>query len=136
MGNQKFRVAVIRGDGIGVDVTDATLAVVDAARARVGGFELEYESLLAGAGYFAENGVDVAPGTEEARGSGCHIPGCNRPAGDSPHRRNRNFSTSTLARNLPTLRGCQACEGVPQRATTSRGPARSGDRLHRIARIY
>ena len=66
MGNQKFRVAVIRGDGIGVDVTDATLAVVDAAQARVGGFELEYESLLAGAGYFAENGVDVAPGTEEA----------------------------------------------------------------------
>ncbi len=66
MGNQKFRVAVIRGDGIGFDVTDATLAVVDAARARVGGFELEYESLLAGAGYFAENGVDVAPGTEEA----------------------------------------------------------------------
>ena len=31
MKNTQFRVAVIKGDGIGVDVTDATLAVIDAA---------------------------------------------------------------------------------------------------------
>ena len=64
MANTKFKIAVIKGDGIGVDVTDATFAVVNAARARVGGFELELNELLAGAGYFSETGADVAPNTE------------------------------------------------------------------------
>ena len=32
MNEQSFSIAVIRGDGIGVDVTDATLAVIEAAR--------------------------------------------------------------------------------------------------------
>ncbi len=64
MANTKFNVAVIKGDGIGVDVTDATFAVVNAAQERVGGFQLELNELLAGAGYYAENGVDVAPNTE------------------------------------------------------------------------
>ena len=60
MANTRFHIAVIKGDGIGVDVTDATVAVMNAARDRVGGFELELNELLAGAGYFAENGVDNA----------------------------------------------------------------------------
>ncbi len=60
------RVAVIRGDGIGVDVTDATLAVVDRALARVGGARLVYDDLDAGAGYFRDHGVDIAPGAEAA----------------------------------------------------------------------
>ncbi len=63
-----FQVAVIHGDGIGVDVTNATLAVVDAAAARIGGFNLSCENLLAGAAYFAEFGRDMAEGAEEAAG--------------------------------------------------------------------
>ncbi|MDJ0777421.1 MAG: isocitrate/isopropylmalate family dehydrogenase [Gammaproteobacteria bacterium] len=62
------QVAIIRGDGIGIDVTDATLAVIDAARARVGGFDLEYREILAGAGYYADNGIDIEPGGETAAG--------------------------------------------------------------------
>ncbi len=61
-------IAIIRGDGIGIDVTDATLAVIDAAREAVGGFKLEYREILAGAGYFAEHGVDIEPGGEAAAG--------------------------------------------------------------------
>ena len=61
-------VATIRGDGIGVDVTDAALAVVDAARDATGGFSLEYREILAGAGYFAETGADIEPGGERAAG--------------------------------------------------------------------
>ena len=36
MTKESFKVAVIKGDGIGVDVTDAALAVVDAAARAVG----------------------------------------------------------------------------------------------------
>ncbi len=63
-------IALIKGDGIGIDVTDATLAAIDAAREAVGGFELEYREILAGAGYYAENGVDIEAGGESAAG-GC-----------------------------------------------------------------
>ncbi|MCG8547883.1 MAG: isocitrate/isopropylmalate family dehydrogenase [Alphaproteobacteria bacterium] len=66
MNELRFQVAVIRGDGIGVDVTDATLAVAAAARERVGGFRLDTQDLSAGAGYYQETGQDVAPGAEEA----------------------------------------------------------------------
>ena len=64
MNEASFNVAVIKGDGIGVDVTDATMAVVEAARARVGGFRINSEQLLAGAGYFAQTGKDIEPGVE------------------------------------------------------------------------
>lgn len=66
MNEQSFSIAVIRGDGIGVDVTDATLAVIEAARGRTGGFKLDCRDLLAGAGYFKETGQDMAPGHEDA----------------------------------------------------------------------
>jgi 3-isopropylmalate dehydrogenase len=60
MAEQHFRIAVFRGDGIGVDVTDATLAVIEGVRRRVGGFVLDFDDLLAGAGYFRETGRDIA----------------------------------------------------------------------------
>lgn len=68
MNQPRFSVAVIKGDGIGVDVTDATLAVVDAARDRIGGFQLDCNDLLGGAGYYEETGRDMAPGAEDAAG--------------------------------------------------------------------
>ena len=67
MTTHRFEVAVIRGDGIGVDVTDATVAVVEAARERIGGFALSYRNLLAGAAYFRETGADIAPGAGRPR---------------------------------------------------------------------
>jgi 3-isopropylmalate dehydrogenase len=63
-----FRIAVIKGDGIGADVADAALAVVESARSRVGGFRLAYQDLMGGAGYFRETGSDMAPGAEEDAG--------------------------------------------------------------------
>jgi len=62
----RFEIAVINGGGIGIDVTDAALAVIDADRHRVGRFDLDCQDLLAGAGYFQETGRDMAPGAEEA----------------------------------------------------------------------
>lgn len=68
MSSRPYRIALIKGDGIGVDVTEATVEVLTAASRRVGNVELVYQELLAGAAYFAEHGVDVAPGVEEAAG--------------------------------------------------------------------
>lgn len=67
--NTRFHVAVIRGDGIGGDVTDAAIAVIEAAGRRIGGFTLDYEDVLAGAGYFLETGREMAPDGEEAAGA-------------------------------------------------------------------
>src|SRR3546814_1096206 len=39
--NSAFRIAVLPGDGIGVEVTEACLAVLDALRRKVGGFALD-----------------------------------------------------------------------------------------------
>jgi 3-isopropylmalate dehydrogenase len=64
--NGQFRIAVIKGDGIGVDVSDAALAVIEAAQRRVGNLSLGYEFLDAGAGYFQAHGRDMAPGAEDA----------------------------------------------------------------------
>ena len=69
MANDRFHLAVIRGDGIGIDVTDAAIAVMEAAQTRVGGFGLNYTDLLGGAAYYRETGQDMAPGAEEAAGT-------------------------------------------------------------------
>jgi 3-isopropylmalate dehydrogenase len=68
MAHTHSEVAIIKGDGIGIDVTDATLKVVETAREVVEGFTLEYREILAGAAYYGEHAVDVEPGGEEAAG--------------------------------------------------------------------
>ncbi|MCV6591394.1 MAG: isocitrate/isopropylmalate family dehydrogenase [Silicimonas sp.] len=66
--SENLRVAVIRGDGIGVEVTEAALAVVEAAMSRVGLPPFIYDEIHAGAGYFAETGQDIEPGGEARAG--------------------------------------------------------------------
>ena len=61
------RIAVIPGDGIGVDVTEAALAVAEAACARTS-CALTFDETRAGAGYFAETGQDIEPGGEDRVG--------------------------------------------------------------------
>lgn len=57
------------GDGIGVDVASAARAVMDAACRRVGGLQLEFDNVRAGAACFHETGTDVEPGGEERLGA-------------------------------------------------------------------
>lgn len=68
MSSSNYQIAVIKGDGIGLDVTEATLAVIEAARAHVGGFSLSYRNILAGAAYYKETGKDIESGGEEVAG--------------------------------------------------------------------
>ena len=49
MKRESYRIAVLAGDGIGPEVVSPALEVLDAARAAVGGFEIEIEPLEAGA---------------------------------------------------------------------------------------
>lgn len=64
-----MKVAVIKGDGIGVEVTDATLAILDAATKAVGIPTLGYQEVAAGAGYFAQTGRDIELDGEEKAGA-------------------------------------------------------------------
>ena len=93
-----MRVALIRGDGIGVDVAEAAMAVVDAAMAKVGQQALGREDINAGAGYFAETGQDIEPGGETRAGEmdaiflgAIGLPSVRHPDGTeiSPHLRLR-----------------------------------------------
>ena len=63
------RIALIRGDGIGHDVSDAAVAVMDATLDKVGMTPFHYERILAGAGYYKETGLDIEPGGEERAGA-------------------------------------------------------------------
>ncbi len=60
-----MRIALIKGDGIGVDVAEAAIAVVEAALAKTGQPRLHYDEILAGAGYFEETGRDIEPDGED-----------------------------------------------------------------------
>lgn len=63
-----LRIALIRGDGIGVDVSEAAIAVAQAALARTGG-ALRIDDIHAGAGYFRDTGRDIEPDGEVRAGA-------------------------------------------------------------------
>lgn len=63
-----IHIALIKGDGIGVDVAEATTAVVDAALSAVGAAAFTYEEIQAGAGYYQNTGNDIEPGGEVRAG--------------------------------------------------------------------
>ncbi len=93
------RIALIRGDGIGVDVADAAMEVATVATARAGLPDFSVDEILAGAGYFSETGVDIEPGGEDRAGAADAIflgaiglPSIRQPDGTeiSPHLRLRD----------------------------------------------
>ncbi|MEL7149317.1 MAG: isocitrate/isopropylmalate family dehydrogenase [Pseudomonadota bacterium] len=65
----QLRIALIRGDGIGVDVANAAIAVVEAALAKTGGGNLVLDEIDAGAAFFAETGVDIEADGEDRAGA-------------------------------------------------------------------
>ena len=93
------RVALINGDGIGVDVSDAAMAIAQTACEKTGGCAFAIEETHAGAGYFAETGRDIEEGGEEKVGQADAIflgaiglPSIRHPDGTeiSPHLRLRD----------------------------------------------
>ena len=113
-----YQIAVIPGDGIGVEVTDATLAVLEAVGARVGGYHLSCSTLMAGAAYYRDTGLDIEADAEEqaAKADAIYLGAIGLPAiraADgteiSPHLRLReNFQL------YAGLRPVRAYKGAPQ----------------------
>jgi 3-isopropylmalate dehydrogenase len=57
VGHDAFRIAVLPGDGIGVEVMDVCLPVLERLQRQVGGFKLALERLPGGAELYRETGV-------------------------------------------------------------------------------
>lgn len=54
-----FNIAVMPGDGIGDEITEPCLRLLERASARVGGLALRFDTLQAGAGYYRDHGVSM-----------------------------------------------------------------------------
>ncbi len=66
--NDTFNICVLPGDGIGIEVTEACLKVLDAATARIGGFKLALDQHPAGAMCYRDTGVALPkPSLDAAR---------------------------------------------------------------------
>ena len=63
---QSLEIAVLPGDGIGVEVTDASLELLAAVQAACGGPRLHFTKYDAGAQYFLRSGTALPAGTMEA----------------------------------------------------------------------
>ncbi|MCB1449335.1 MAG: isocitrate/isopropylmalate dehydrogenase family protein [Nitratireductor sp.] len=68
MPSKHFQIAVIPGDGIGVDVTQSALSVAARALEIAGLPPLELRHIDAGAGYYQRTGRDIEENGEEAAG--------------------------------------------------------------------
>ncbi|MDE0588614.1 isocitrate/isopropylmalate family dehydrogenase [Halocynthiibacter sp. C4] len=62
------KISLIKGDGIGIDVAEAALAVTTAALKHSGAVAPNIQEIKAGAGYYAETGMDIEPDGEERAG--------------------------------------------------------------------
>ncbi len=65
----KLEIAVLPGDGIGVEIMDGCLALLDKVQSKVGGFALSYAHLSAGAAYYRETGMDISDEDFNAAGA-------------------------------------------------------------------
>ena len=91
-------IALIKGDGIGGDICDATLYLVNLALRQVGLAPLSVTPIDAGAAYFQDTGLDIGPHGEETAGAcdaiflgAIGLPSIRHPDGTeiSPHLRLR-----------------------------------------------
>ena len=61
-----FEIAVLPGDGIGVEVTAAALEVLDALSSEMGGFRFNWRHYPGGAGAYRDTGVALSDETMKA----------------------------------------------------------------------
>jgi 3-isopropylmalate dehydrogenase len=96
--NTRFSIAVYPGDGIGTEIMDATIQVLQAAQDAVGGFSLDLTRYECGAGYYRDSGEEISEASFKAGGDADAIllgaiglPSVRKPDGTeiSPHLRMR-----------------------------------------------
>ena len=59
MSTNSFKIAVMPGDGIGIEVMDACIVVLDAISKKVGGPGLDLQHVPGGAGHYRDHGTDL-----------------------------------------------------------------------------
>jgi 3-isopropylmalate dehydrogenase len=64
--SKTYRIVVLPGDGIGPEIVDAALEVLEAVQKTAGGFSLAYEHHRAGAGCYRDTGEPITPQALEA----------------------------------------------------------------------
>ena len=65
----KATISLIKGDGIGIDVSEAAMFLAEKAMVKAGIPAPNIVEIVAGASYFAETGHDIQPGGEVAAGA-------------------------------------------------------------------
>ena len=119
-----IQIALIKGDGIGVDVSTAALAIAEAALGKTSDVRLICNEIRAGAAYFSETGRDIEPGGEESAGKADAIflgaiglPSVRHQDGTeiSPHLRLRD-----IYQLYAGIRPVRAYPNVPQRLADPR----------------
>ena len=66
MATNAFKIAVMPGDGIGIEVMDACIVVLDAIGKKVGGPGLDLQHVPGGAGHYRDHGTDLPEESFEA----------------------------------------------------------------------
>lgn len=64
--NNRLRIAVLPGDGIGLEVMEPTLEILRAAQSKIGGFELDFDQHDCGAGLYQKTGDALPPSVVDA----------------------------------------------------------------------
>ena len=73
---RSYRIVVIRGDGIGPEIVDASLEVLSALQERLEYLNLQYEYVEGGAGIWLREGVNLEPGgLDKIRGADAAMKG-------------------------------------------------------------
>ena len=124
------RIAVLPGDGIGTEVTEATLAVLEPL-ARRHGIGLATEVLPAGAFHYQATGEAFPESSFRARGGGgCDPARRHGLAGASASRTApRSRRSSTCAFRLHLYAGVRPVRAIPGRAGGAGRPAGAGHRF-------
>ena len=65
MDNSYFHIATIPGDGIGKDIVESAISIVDLSSEIIGGYKCQWEPIQAGAEYYSLTGKDVEPEGEK-----------------------------------------------------------------------
>ena len=67
--NRRFQIAVLPGDGIGLEVMAPTVEILRAAQSKIGGFDLDFSEHECGAGLYAKSGDALPPEVVDAAGA-------------------------------------------------------------------
>jgi isocitrate/isopropylmalate dehydrogenase len=63
---RKYKIVVIKGDGIGEELVESSLTVLEAVESRLEEFHLDIEFREGGAGLYEREGINIAPETVQA----------------------------------------------------------------------